>query len=606
MKSVNLLGIVSSETRKKFIFSGQMILFILSVITIGAIVIDYGFILDDKEAGIIHRIYHYSWWIYFISYIIQLLFSWRNITTRKILLTVITGIMLFVSAIAKFFDYEKASNIINTQGDFQSENYLTITVIALFSIMELSKAIVRFVNKKTNPALLMAVCFAVIIGFGTLLLLVPRSTHDHIRLHVVDALFTATSAVCVTGLTTVDVAQTFSTEGQIVIALLIQIGGLGVMTITSFFAMFFMGNMGLFNQIALRDMLGTDTFNSLISMLLYILGFTFLIEIVGALCIWISIHSTLGMTIEEEIFFSIFHAVSAFCNAGFSTMTGNLGNPLIMNGHNGFYLVISILIVLGGLGFPILMNFKQVISYNIKKIITPAGRKKKHPRFMHLANINTKLVIASTIVLISVGFTVILINEWDNAFAGMDTPEKIVHSLFNSVSPRTAGFNSVDLTSFSTLTIIIYMVLMWIGGGSQSTAGGIKVNTIAVAFANFVSIIKGRKYIMVFKRELTIESVRRASAVIFGSLITILTFFVLLVIFEPDLPARGLLFETISAFSTVGSSLNITSFLGDDSKVAVSILMFIGRVGMITVLMSIIRPSDSPKYRFPQENIIIN
>lgn len=605
MKSVNLLGIVSSETRKKLIFSGQMILFVLSVITIGAIVIDYGFVLDEKEANIIHRIYHYSWWIYFISYIIQLLFTWRNISNRKILLTVITGIMLFISAIAKFFDYEQASNIINSQ-NVQNENYLTITVIALFSIMELSKAIVRFVNKKTNPALLMAVCFAVIIGFGTLLLLLPRSTHDHIRLHIVDALFTATSAVCVTGLTTVDVAQTFSVEGQIVIALLIQIGGLGVMTITSFFAMFFMGNMGLFNQIALRDMLGTDTFNSLISMLLYILGFTFLIEIVGALCIWISIHSTLGMTIQEEIFFSIFHAISAFCNAGFSTMTGNLGNPLIMNGHNGFYLIISILIVLGGLGFPILMNFKQVISYNIKKLITPATRKKEQPRFMHLANINTKLVIASTIVLISVGFTVILINEWDNAFAGMDTPKKIVHSLFNAVSPRTAGFNSVDLTSFSTLTIIIYMVLMWIGGGSQSTAGGIKVNTIAVAFANFISIIKGRKYIMVFKRELTIESVRRASAVIFGSLITILTFFVLLVIFEPSLPARGLLFETISAFSTVGSSLNITSFLGDDSKVAVSILMFIGRVGMITVLMSIIRPSDPPKYRFPQENIIIN
>lgn len=576
----------------------QALLLLVSIIVIGAIVVDYGFVLDEREMSFILHIYRYTWWIYVIAYLLQLIFQWETITRKTIFMTVFFGILLFFSALPKFIP--PASGWMTEAWAFFSHKIYMGALLGSYALLEISRGVVNFINKRTNPALLMTVCLGVIIAFGALLLLLPRSTHEHIRLPLVDALFVSTSAVCVTGLSTVDIPQTFSIEGQVIIAILIQIGGLGVMTITSFFAMFFMGSTGLYNQFTLRDMIGSDTFSSLISTLLYILGFTFVIEAVGAFAIWMSIHATMGMTIDEEIFFSVFHAISAFCNAGFSTLTNNLSNPDILTGHNGFYLILTALIVLGGIGFPILVNLRRVVTYYLGKLWL------NRTRYVHLTNINTKLVLVTSAILIVLGTVSMATLEWNGTFAGMSASEKLVQSLFNSIAPRTAGFNSVDMTHFSILTILIYTVLMWIGGGSQSTAGGIKVNTLAVAFANFVSVIRGRDRVTLFYRELSPISIRRALAKVFGSILIIFLFFTALVALEPDLPVKGLFFETVSAYSTVGASLNITPLLGDESKILVSILMFVGRIGLITILMSLVQHGGNPKYRFPQDDVIIN
>lgn len=442
----------------------QIFLFLVSFIVVGVIVVDYGFVLDNHDMSLILKVYRYAWWIYLFAYLSQLTFQWNSITRKTVFMTVLFGILLFLSALPKFIT--PTSGWMTDAWAFFSHKIYMGALLGSYALLEISKGVVNFINKKTNPALLMAACFAVIIAFGALLLLLPRSTHEHIRLPLVDALFVSTSAVCITGLSTVDIAQTFSLEGQIVIMLLIQIGGLGVMTITSFFAMFFMGSTGFYNQFALRDMIGSDTFSSLISTLLYILGFTFVIEAVGAFAIWTSIHATMGMTIQEEIFFSVFHAISAFCNAGFSTLTDNLSNPDILNGHNGFYLILTVLIVLGGIGFPILVNLRRVVAYYIGKLWL-----NRTQRYVHLANINTKLVLTTSAILIVLGTVSIALLEWDGTFAGMSTSEKLVQSLFNSVAPRTAGFNSMDMTRFSIVTILIYTTLMWIGGFGTRTAG---------------------------------------------------------------------------------------------------------------------------------------
>lgn len=584
----------------------RMLMTFISIVVIGAIVVDYGFVLDASEMLVVQNVYHCAWWIYFVSYLFRLVLSWKGISRKTVFMTVVMGLLLGLTAFPKFFVSLPVGHVWAWLWEFSSNKFLLIAVLALFAMLEISNGIVSFINKKTNPALLMAACFVVIILFGALLLLLPRSTHDHIRLSLVDALFVSTSAVCVTGLSTVDVAQTFSLEGQIVIALLIQIGGLGVMTITSFFAMFFMGGTGLYNQFALRDMVGSETFSSLISTLLYILGFTFSIEMIGALCIWLSIHGTLGMALSEEMFFSVFHAVSAFCNAGFSTLTGNLGNLSILNGHNSFFLIISILVILGSIGFPILMNLRKVVAYSVRKMLWQRSEKEVSPRYIHLTNINTKIVFVTTSFLLVGGALSIGLLEWNGAFAGMSIGEKLVQSLFTSVVPRTAGFNSVDLTHFSLLTIIVYVFLMWVGGASQSTAGGIKVNTLAVALANIRAVIRGENAVVLFKREITPDSVSRASAVVFGSIVTILFSFVVLLLLEPDLSPKGLLFEVVSAYSTVGASLGVTPQLGSAGKLLVVILMFVGRVGLITVLMGMTRQRGMRKYRYPKGNVIIN
>ena len=284
-------------------------------------------------------------------------------------------------------------------------------------------------------------------------------------------------------------------------------------------------------------------------------------------------------------------------------MPGNLGNASLLYGHNFFYLVISVLVILGGIGFPILMNFRRLVSYYLRKSLQRGDLGQEYPRYIHLTNINTKIVLVTTSVLLGGGFLLTALLEWNGAFAGMPIDEKLVQSFFTSVVPRTAGFNSVDLTHFSLLSITVYLFLMWIGGASQSTAGGIKVNTFAVALANIRAV---ESSVVLFHREITPDSVSRASAVIFGSIVVIAFSFVVLVIMEPELSPKGLLFEVVSAYSTVGASLGVTPLLGGTSKLLIVVLMFVGRVGLITVLMSLTRQRGERKYRFPKGNVIIN
>lgn len=592
--------------RKRIDLWSQGGMFVISIVTLAAIIIDYGFVLDSFETFMIHRIYRIAWWCFLISYTLRLLFSITHIKRKTIFMTILTGIMLLLSAIPYFTAAPTAPGL-NSVWQILAHNYFQIATLILLSILEISRGITTIINKDTNPAMVMASGFAIIILLGTLLLLLPRSTHEHIRLSIIDALFISTSAVCVTGLTPLDIAQTFSIEGQIILSLLIQTGGLGVMTFTSFFALFFIGGSGLFNQFALRDMIGGEALGSLISTLLYILTFSFVIESIGAIGIWISIHNTMGMTLQDEIIFSIFHSISAFCNAGFSTLTGNLGNNLVMTGHNAFYWIISTLVVLGGIGFPLLVNMHRILSYHLRRIVKRYTKLNvKQERYVHLSNINTKIVARMTLFLIIAGSISIALLEWNNAFAHMPTEDKITHAVFNAIVPRTAGFNSVDLTHFSALTLIIYMILMWIGGASQSTAGGIKVNTLAIAIANFTTVIKGRDKVTLFNREISAVSIRRAYATIFGSIIILTMAFITIIILQPELPLRGILFEVISAFSTVGSSLNLTPLLNFDSKIVIIILMFTGRMGIITFVSAFTHHPKNPKYRYPKGDVIIN
>lgn len=584
----------------------RIVVLLTSLLTMCAIVIDYGFVLDESEMALVHKVYAAGWWTYFLSFTFQLLYHWKEIKKKAISLTTVLGTILYISALPHFFKESGDIVWLSHLWDFLQNKFFIIGLLGVFSLIELSKEITGFINRKANPALLAVLCFAITIAFGALLLMLPRSTMEHIRIPVIDALFVSTSAVCVTGLSTVDVASTFTLEGQIIIALLIQIGGLGIMTITSFFAIFFMDGMGLYSQFTLRDMLNSSA-DSLMSTLLNVLGFTLVIELIGAFFLWLSIHSTMDMTLNEEIFFSVFHSVSAFCNAGFSTLEGNLGNEALITGHNSMYVVISLLIILGGIGFPVLINMKRFLSYHWSKLLCIAGKKgNTQTRFSHLTGANTKIVLYTTAILVIGGTAAIAILEWNGAFAWLSTGEKIVHAFFNAVVPRTAGFNSVSTIEFSRLTIVLLILLMWIGGGSQSTAGGIKVNTLAVAFASVRSIIKGRQTTELFNREITYNSIRRTAAVIIGSIFIILTFYFLLLVLEPDLPSDGLLFETVSAFSTVGLSMGVTSFLCNESKLLLILLMFIGRVGFITVLMSFITNRRQAKYRLPKEDIIIN
>ena len=482
-----------------------------------------------------------------------------------------------------------------------------LLILLLISFIELSDAIITSLGRKSNPALMMAVSFLFIIMVGSGMLLMPRCIQHGVHLSWIDSLFTATSAVCVTGLTTIDVPSTFTCLGQLIVMLLIQVGGLGVMTITSFFALFFMGNTSIYNQMQVQDMVSSKSLASLWSTLLNIIGFTAFLELAGAVMIFLNIHGTIGLGLRHELFFSVFHAVSAFCNGGFSNYQDGMSAPVLMEGHSCLYIILALLIIFGGIGYPVLVNLKAAVSRHAKvlwKWIN--GHRYASLNIPNLFDLNTKIVLRTTTLLIVIGTVLIAFFEWNNTFAGMPIHEKLTQAFFNAVSPRTAGFISVNLNHMCIQSVFIYTVLMWIGGASQSTAGGVKVNAFAVAFLNIRAIIHGTTRVEFAGRELSSDSIRRANAAVFVSLIVLGIFIFLITLTEPNQPLKAIVFECVSAFATVGSSLGLTPELHDTSKALIVVLMFIGRVGLVTMAQGLLKQYKNQNYKLPQDNITIS
>lgn len=590
---------------RSFLAATAVITYVASIAFLCALIYQYGFELTPETADKLNTLYKAVWIVFLADMSLHWLLEYADTRKKYRKLAWVLSILLYLTLVPVIFHRPEDNGSILMFWEILHSKLYHVVVLSVLSLLQLSNGLVRLLGKRTNPSLILAVSFFIIILVGTGLLMLPRCTISGISW--VDSLFISTSAVCVTGLTSVDLTTTFTTEGFIVILLLIQIGGLGVMTLTSFFALFFMGNTSLYNQLVVRDMVNSKSLGSLLSTLLYTLGFTLVIETMGMITIWLSIHGTMGMNLEEELAFAVFHSISAFCNAGFSTLPGNLGNPLMMNNHNLFYVLISILVILGGIGFPILVNLKEIIFYRLKRMTQFLLRKHKvSVKSVQLYNLNTRIVVTMTFLLLAVGTLILLAFEWNHAFAGMSIAEKCTHAFFNAACPRTAGFSSVDFSLFGIQSILIYILLMWIGGGAQSTAGGIKVNAFAVVILNLAAVIRGSQRVEVHGRELAHDSIRRSNATVVMSLIILFVSIFLLSWLEPTLPLLSLTFEAVSALSTVGSSLNLTPLLQESSKLVIIVLMFVGRVGLITMMLGIVKQKKNTKYKYPSDNIIIN
>ena len=557
--------------------------FLAALALIGGVVYEHGFIISEGAEADLGVLYRTVWGVFLVQTTMHIGLAYRETLKKYRTFTWVLNILLYLTLIPVIF-FEPESGALKYFWLFLNNRIFQLILLLLLSLLRLSSGVIGLLGKRTNPSLILAGSFFLIICIGTGLLMLPRCTVDGISW--VNALFVSTSAVCVTGLVPVDVATTFTSLGQLVIIILIQIGGLGVMTLTCFFAMFFMGNTSVYNQLAVRDMISSDSLSSLLSTVIYILFFTLVIEGAGMLVLFLSIHGTLGMTVQQEMVFAAFHSISAFCNAGFSTLSENLGNPLVMQHHNLLYITISVLIILGGIGFPILVNFKHIAGYHLKRLFyfIRTGKRDRQ-RIRHLYNLNTKIVLLTTLILLTGGTIAILLFEWNGAFAGMSMPDKWVQAFFNATCPRTAGFTSIGLTSFSLQSLLLMLLLMFIGGAAQSTAGGVKVNAFAAAVLSLFAVIRGKSRVEVFRRQLSVDSIRRSNATLVMYLMILFLGVFVLSVLEPHASLLALVFECTSALSTVGSSLGLTPALGEAGKLFVSLLMFIGRVGVITIVL---------------------
>lgn len=587
-------------------FGGEMLstlAFIGAIVCIVCFTIYTGYNHSEQEFTDIRRILRWVQGVFIIRVVYDLIFRFRSSVRKSGMVRWIVDTAMLLTVLP--WIYPRPDNPwISWLDTFLYSRAFLFSALAAYSGVTLSFGIIKAVGKRTNPSLLLSGSFLVVIMIGAMLLMLPNSTYGGIG--YADAFFVSTSAVCITGLTPIDIYTTFTPMGVIILAILIQIGGLGVMTFTSFFALFFSGNTSIYSQLLLKDMIYSRSMSALVPTLLYILGFTVVVEAIGAIFIMLSIHGTLGMSWNQEIAFSMFHSLSAFCNAGFSTLPDGLSNPQLLYGNISIYWVMSALIVAGSIGFPILVNFRDAMVERFKRMWMHIRHQPCGARNVHPYNMNTKIVLSTFSILLVGGAVLFFWLEADNSLAGQTTEWQITQAVFNSVTPRSAGFSSVNPADFLNVTLIMILFLMWVGGASQSTGGGVKVNTLAAILLNMKATVTGRDKVTVFRRTVAVWSLRRAHSVVAISIIAYLFYAMTLLWLEPQLPARSLLFEACSALFTVGSSLGVTSSLSEESEWLLCTAMFLGRVGIISLLTGLAGKRHEVQAKFPSDNIIIN
>ena len=442
-------------------------------------------------------------------------------------------------------------------------------------------------NLKMNPVQVLALGFALVILLGSLLLMLPIATLSGKPTPFIDALFISTSSVCVTGLVTVDTATHWNYFGKTVIMGLIQIGGLGFMSFATIAAVFMGKKLGLRDRLLMQEAYNALNLQGIIRMVRYVVAFTFGVELIGAAILSTQFIPLFGW--GKGLYYSIFHSISAFCNAGFDLM-GNYTSLTTLSSNPVVLWTMMLIIVAAGLGFSVWIELWSFKSLN-------------------KLSLHTKLVLSTTLVLILGGFILFLIFEFNNplTFGGMNFFDKVTNAMFASITPRTAGFNAVSVADMSMTSRLLTIILMFIGGSPGSTAGGVKTTGISVLFLTVVCVIRGRNDPEAFGRRIDKRYVFKAFAIVALALTLVLGVTMWLSYFESGQGRNmeTLIFEATSAFATVGLSEGITPSIQTGSKMGLILGMYFGRVGPITVLLALSRRKPPAQISYPEGKILI-
>ncbi len=443
-------------------------------------------------------------------------------------------------------------------------------------------------SMKIHPSVVFMQSFTIVILIGTALLRMPKASSPDIPL--VDLFFTAVSATCVTGLSTFDITTGLTRTGQIILLCLIQIGGLGLMTLTSFFSFYLAGRASLTQQVFMKELLSEESIAEAKTIIRSIAVMTFSIEAIGAVNLFFSIPADLVPGPVDRLFYAIFTSVSAFCNAGFSLFPDSLYH---LSQHSSFSIyTVMLLILLGGLGFPVLHNLGSVLKPKRRGVM---------PRRL---DFTSRIVLITTGILLAIGLLGFIVLEGRGLLADLTAEQYWMHAFFYAVTPRTAGFSTLPVSDFSVPFTFFTLLLMWIGASPVSTAGGIKTTTIAVAVIHIVNLLRGKTRVEIFKRSISETTIIRAYSTVLLSLMVIFAGIFAMSLFE-DKEFLDIAFEVVSAYGTVGLSRGITTSLSVPSKLILSAIMLIGRVGVLTFLISIVPSAKEERYRYPSEYVVV-
>ena len=569
----------------------------LSLLSVAALIVSHGYALEPSETALVDILLKTTIGFYIFKYFAELFYDFspaEYVRKSRFEFSLMLYMLVNIAAI-NIFNFELTAAIGNLLGVKRFDELFMLLVQGYFLVfvaLELGKASRLLPQMKLSPPALLAISFSLITLLGAGLLAMPEMSRLPNGLSTLDALFTSVSAVCVTGLSTFDIATVLTFKGKVILMVLIQLGGLNFITFTSLFALLANPGVGTRYKSMLQASYSAESLETSVQLTGQIVRFSLLFEAVSAALLFISWGDQHFATVGDRIFHSLFHAISAFNNAGFSLYTGGLADASLL-GNVPLGLVIALTVVLGGLGF---RPIYEVFSYKALK------HRRSNP-WVHFS-VNTKIAVYAIAILVPLGALLFFILEQHGTLAGQSPAMAIYHSVFSSITTRTAGFNTIDFGAIGLPTLLVVMLFMFIGGSSGSTAGGVKTSTFALVFLNALGTIRGRKRVELFRQTIPVELLNLALSVFLFSASVVLLGIFALSITDGHLGLARIAFEELSAFCTVGLSTGITSELSTSGKTILMISMLVGRVGTVTLAFALTsKRKDSQDYRYPNASV---
>jgi trk system potassium uptake protein len=572
---------------------------LVAVMAIGLLIYSIGFPQNDESRYIEIFFMKFLFGFYILNYVVRFIFTFepgKFLRSTWLELTVVC--LLTIEALSTLlFNTPVVRTLLSA---FGFGSYISIyqlllqMLLVILLVIDLAKVSTFIDVIKLEPSTLFILSFMLLIGMGTVMLIMPEMTTDHKGAHWTVALFTSTSASCVTGLTVVDTSTFFSFKGHVIIMILIQLGGLNIISFATFFASLYSKGTGIKHHSLMQDFFSSDSLFGAKELLGQIIFLSIFIESLGAITLYSLWDNNIEFTsVGQKIFYSVFHSVSAFNNAGFALFTNNLYEPVIRNSFI-LHLVIATLIFFGSLGFSTIQDIFGVRAMR-ERMRLPW--KKFH--------LSTQISLYSSIALIIFGTVIFYMIERDNVLVGQSSFERFITSIFHSVTCRTAGFNSVDMSSLKVPTLILMIFLMFVGASTGSTGGGIKTSTFTIILVSAIATLRGKRNLELFHYNIAWELLNKAFSIFIFSASFIFTAVFFLSILEPGIDTIDLLFEEVSAFGTVGLSTGITPTLNPLSKYILIVTMFVGRVGTLTLGLAVSRKVMTVAYRYPNAHFMV-
>lgn len=597
------LSIYNSKDVVSSIFRVSHIIVALSMI--GVLIYYYGFPQTTESKQFLTQLIEFSFIFYIIRFIVKVIYNFNLIKFfREEWLEAIVVLILIVEL--TFYHFSSSTTLFNYFLSFGFQDLTDFSNIVI-QVFFFTYVVIDLLKKrdfkqyfKVYPGLLFMLSILIIVVVGTGLLMLPEMTKNDYSISFIDAVFISTSSASVTGLTTVDISEILTFKGQVVLMFLIQLGGLNTIAFGALYLLLAKFGIGLKQHDVLEDFVNESSFLETEKMFSKIIKWTLAIEFIGFLLIFILIEPVGQLkTVSSRIFYSAFHAVSSFCNAGMSTIKDGLMNDIVATNY-ALHGVLLCLFFIGGFGMVYLFDI-----FGIKHLRNRMKNPWKTLRF------DTRITLYTTLFLLALGALVFFIFEHDRSLEGMSSMGKAVTTFFSAMTPRSAGLSTVDFSRLSMPVLVFILFLMFVGASSGSSGGGIRVSTFAVLLSSVVSAIKRKPHVEILKRTIDTEVVLKAYSVLIFFLVgNLLGIFALLITEQSAIEAgrfglMDIMFEHVSAASTVGLSTGVTQYLSTGGKVVLIIAMFVGRVGTLTIAYLFGRQAMNAKYKYPKGHIMI-